>query len=172
MLHFHCYFDVQILLSHSIHFLILKRFLIGRYNFLTFLRLSRLHAIAVIVMRHFQCMLLEDERKPQRREEWKSSLKWKKDKKQLWKDTLWEFEETLYEPFASIVWATFDVLVFLRKLKICGRYTSWNYKEVTIRLPIIFITKTSTFNGESPFKVFACDKSILYEFFIMQMANM
>jgi hypothetical protein len=43
MLHFHCYFDVQILLSHSIHFLILKRFLIGRYNFLTFfLRLSRL----------------------------------------------------------------------------------------------------------------------------------
>lgn len=30
MLHFHCYVDVQILLSHSIHFLILKRFLIGR----------------------------------------------------------------------------------------------------------------------------------------------
>lgn len=30
MLHFHCYFDVQILLSHSLHFLISERFLIGR----------------------------------------------------------------------------------------------------------------------------------------------
>lgn len=55
----------------------------------------------------------------------KSSLKRKKDKKQLWKDTFGEFEETLYEPFGSIVWATFDVLVFLRKLKICGRYMTW-----------------------------------------------
>lgn len=72
---------------------------------------------------------------------------WKKDKKHLSKDTLEEFQETLYEPFRSIVWATFDVLVFLRKLKICGRYTTWNYFRVTMELLIKFISKTSTSNG-------------------------
>jgi len=69
MLHFHCYFDVQILLSHSIHFLILKTISywpLGEFSSIFFLRLRLLLdccffgygyvAIIVIFMVHTSCV--------------------------------------------------------------------------------------------------------------------
>lgn len=102
MLHFHCYFDVQILLSH---FLILKRFLIGHLPLRIFCVFSYAHWYYCYFYRTW-CPPESERKKFGLRKKFIKANE--KDKKQLWKDTLGEFEKTFYEPFKSIVGANFD----------------------------------------------------------------